>query len=158
MGLFGNKSIFEKILLLVDGSESSINAARYAISFCKNTNAKLIGISVVDIETLNRLLSTHIFIQEEKEEYEREMESSNRGYLKFVEDLANRHRVKYESILVKGSIHNAVLEEAKKHKVNLIILGGWRRSVTSRDLLSREREIILDESTTNVIVVKKEMK
>ena len=159
MGLFGgNKSIFNNVLLLVDGSESSVNAARYAVSLCKNVNSKLIGVSVVDVDTLNRLLSSHIFIQEEKEEYEREMEASNRGYLKFVEDLANRYRVKFESILVKGSIHRAILEEAKKHKVDLIVLGGWKRTVTSRDILAREREIILDESDVNVIVIKKEIK
>ena len=58
----------EKILVYVDGTQESITAAQYAICLSRAYQAELIVLYVVNTQALNRLLKSHIFIQEEEEE------------------------------------------------------------------------------------------
>jgi nucleotide-binding universal stress UspA family protein len=51
---------FSKILVAIDGSQPSIDAADYAIKIAKKDNSELIAITVLDISTSRRLSSSFI--------------------------------------------------------------------------------------------------
>ena len=146
--------IFQNAIVLVDGTESSMAAARFAIDMASRTGCRLTAISAVDTDILNQLLRTRIFVEEEREDYEQELELDAGKFLRYVNELAKKQKVKVESVVLKGSPHGTILGEAKRRQADLIILGHWRTSVAKRDILARERQLILDAAECSVLVVR----
>lgn len=145
---------FRNILLVVDGTESSVKAAEYALRLVQATRGKLVAISVVDVDTLRKLASAHILVEQEMGEFERELERNQRRHLDYVAQRAGKAKVAIETVLRKGVCHSAVLAEQKAIKADVIIMGGFRSSYTKHDLVARERQLILDAAPCPVLVVK----
>lgn len=142
------------ILLVVDSTEIGLKAARYAIELAKSTGAKLTAASVVDTETLRQLLTRRILVTVEMREFENELEASNRRYIDEVQRMAKAEGVAVQSIQLKGSVHNSIIAEQKKIGADLVIIGGFKSSVIQKDLIARERQLILDEASCPVLVIK----
>jgi len=148
-------AMFKRILLLVDSTEAAGAATQSAISLAKLCGAKLIALSVVDTETLKELLTYKIMVAEEMEEYEQELGHSGRRQLALVEEKARKERVDVECVHKKGSIHSVVLAQQAASEADLVVLSGFRPSVMKRDLLAKEKQLILDEAGCPVMVVKR---
>jgi len=145
---------FRRILVLVDGTESSFKAAECAVQLARVYKAPLTAVSVVDTATLKHLLSTHIMVEMEMREYERELEDSGRKHLSFMAELARENGVKAQTVLLKGAVHSAVLAEQKSCSADLIVIGAFRWTLCQRDIAARERQLILDEAPCPVLVVR----
>jgi len=150
----GQRYPVTNILLVVDSTESGLKAARYAIDLAKSTGAALTAAYVVDTETLKQLLTKRILVSVEMEEFERELELSGRKYVEEVNRIAREQGVEIEPVELKGSVHNAIISEQKKRGADLVIIGGFKSSVTQRDLVARERQLILDQISCPVLVIK----
>jgi len=147
-------SRFTNICVVVDGSDASNEAARVAVDIARSMKARLTAISVVDTETLRSLLSSHILVDEEREEFERELERSNQRYLERVREMAHKSRQEVETVLLRGAFHSAVLMEARERKIDLLVLGYSPTGSTKRDLMSHERELIMNAVDAPVLLVK----
>ncbi len=147
--------MFNRILLLVDSTVASAGAADCAISLAKLCGAELTALSVVDTETLKELLTYKIMVAEEMEEYEKDLEHSSRRQLALVEEQAKKARLDIRAVHKKGSIHAVVLEQESSMQADLIVLSGFRPSLVKRDLLAKQKQLILDEAVGAVIVVNK---
>jgi nucleotide-binding universal stress UspA family protein len=156
--MFGKKkSFFKKILAVVDNSDISIHAAEFAVNYADTQDADLYVVTVVDTDTINRLMKIKIFIEEEKEEFELDLERTAKKNLNYIKEMAESKKVDVKSFLLKGNIHKMVLRKAEDIDADLIVLGGWKLSIIKRDLLVRERQLILDEAKCCVIIVKEEV-
>ena len=144
------------ILLVVDGAEPSIAAANYAARLASQAESSVTAVYVIDTATLESLLQMHIFVQDEREEFERDLERTGRRYLDYVTTIGKNHGVEVTTELLRGSFHQTILQVAREQKVDGIIIGGWRRTVTRKDTTSVERQLILDNAECPVLVVKKE--
>ncbi|NOY80831.1 MAG: universal stress protein [Kiritimatiellaeota bacterium] len=143
-----------KLLLVVDGSKASTAAAQYAVRLARQTGGEIIAVYVVDTATMDYLTQMHIFIREEREEFERDMGQTGRRYLDYVQTLGKNHGVPVRTELRKGSFHQTVLRMAREQEIDAVVLGGWRHTITRKDTTSVERQLILDEVECPVIVVK----
>jgi len=148
------KPIVKRILTAISGSESSINAAKYAILLAKQLNFELFVLYVVDTSTLNDLLTSRIFIQEESTNFEHHLRANGNRYLSYVETLAQEKKIKISKILKQGNIATTILETAEEEKCDLIILGGWEINRSKRDLISRSHMEVLMDSKRTVMIVK----
>ncbi|HOV14460.1 MAG TPA: universal stress protein [Spirochaetota bacterium] len=148
------KQIVKKILVAVSGSDSSINASKYAILFSKSLGVELVAVYVVDTQSLRDLIATKIFIEEESNEYEKNMVANGNRYLSYVEDLAKSKSLSVKKILKKGNI--MILETSIEEKVDLIILGGWEINRSKRDLISKSHMDIMMDSKVPVLIAKEE--
>ena len=147
--------MFKRLLLLVDSTEASGAAAEHAIALARLCKAELIALAVVDTATLKELLTYRIMVEEEMQEYEKELEQSGRRQLALIEERARREGVSVRSVHMKGALHSVVLAQQQAAGADLIVMSAFRASQVSRDLLAREKQLILDDARCPVIIVKK---
>jgi nucleotide-binding universal stress UspA family protein len=148
------KALFQNIVVAVSGSETSINASKYAIAMAKLYHCKLIAVYVVDTATLKELLISKIFVEDESFEYEKSLEENGNRYLNYIEELANKKGVEVEKVLRKGAIFSEVIKAAEELEADLIILGGFEEKGSYHDVLSRQHRDILKNSKCSILVVK----
>jgi len=148
------KHTYASILLFAEGSEEGMKAARDAIHLAADEDAELIIASVVDTNTLKQLLSYHIFVQEEMEEYERDLEASCQKQIKYVSQLADKAGVKHRTSLLRGACHSAILREQKERGASLLIMGAFRATTAKRDMMAREKQLIIDQIPCPVLLVR----
>jgi len=148
------KHIYSTILLFAESSETGTKAARDAVALAADEDAVLIAAAVVDTSTLKQLVSFRIFVQEEMEEYEAELEESSKRQLNYVVQLAGRARVKHQTKLLRGACHSVILREQRETGADLLVMGAFRASVARRDLMAHEKQLILDEIPCPVLLVR----
>ncbi len=148
------KPLFSNILVAVSGSDASIHAAKYAIVMAKQYRCRLSAVYVVDTATIRQLTLSKIFVQEESAEYERSLESNGERYLSFVEELARAKSVRIERELRRGAIYTEILAAADDRRSDLIVLGGWEKDRSARDIISHAHREIMVSARCSVLVVK----
>jgi len=154
MGTSESGTPFETIILVVDGTESSLRAAEVAFRVARTHQSRVAAVSVVDTETLRLLLTQRILVSDEMDELHEDLEASSRKYLSHVAELGRKAGVEVETVLRQGSFHSAILAEQKSREADLIVMGPIQYTLTRRDLVVRERHLIADEATCHVLLVK----
>jgi nucleotide-binding universal stress UspA family protein len=149
-----SKSLFSNILVAVTGSDASIAAAKYAVVMAKTYKCHLSAVYVVDTATIKQLTLTKIFVPEESREYEMSLEANGKRYLSFVEELARAKGVKIEKEIRRGAVYTEVLGAAEDRKADLIVLGGWERERSARDIISHSHREIMINAKCGVLIVK----
>jgi nucleotide-binding universal stress UspA family protein len=145
---------FNRILVYIDGSESSITAAQYAISVAKKCDCKLKVIYVVNENLLNELLKAKVFVQVEKMDYERDLEEDGKRYLDYIKKLAESKGLEIEMVLRKGIVHEEVAKEVEEYDSDLLIQGELGEVLSLRDSFYEEGERILRKVKCSVMVVR----
>ena len=148
------KPLFSNIVVAISGSDASILAAKYAIVMAKVYRCRLSAVYVVDIATIRQLTLSKIFIQEESQEYEKSLEANGERYLSFVEELARAKNVKVERSLRRGAVYTEILAAADEKNADLIILGGWEKDRSPRDIFSHSHRELMINAKCSVLLVK----
>jgi nucleotide-binding universal stress UspA family protein len=148
------KSLFNDVVVAIDGSDASILAAKYAVVMAKQYHCNLSVVYVVDTATIKQLTLGKIFIQEESQEYEKSLEANGRRYLSFVEELARAKGIKIDKELRRGAVYTEILDVADQKNADLIILGGWEKDRLPRDIISHAHREIMLHAKCSVFLVK----
>ena len=148
------KPLISNIVVVVTGSDASILAAKYAIVMAKSYRCRLTAVYVVDTATIRQLTLSKIFIQEESQEYEKSLEANGERYLSFVEELARAKGVKAEREIRRGAVYTEILAVADEKKADLIVLGGWEKDRSARDIISHAHREIMVNAKCSVLLVK----
>ncbi|MCD6380091.1 universal stress protein [bacterium] len=149
-----NVNPLHNILLYVDGSESSVLAARMAITMAKVYGSNLRVMYVVNESLLNELLKAKIFVKVEKMDYERDIEDDAKRYLNYVKKLAEGKGVQLDTVLRKGVVYEEVLREVKEYGADLVIQGELGEVQSLKDSFYEEGERILRKVSCPVMVVR----
>jgi nucleotide-binding universal stress UspA family protein len=143
------KALISNMVVVITGSDASILAAKYAIVMSKTYRCRMTAVYVVDTATIRQLTLSKIFIQEESLDYERSLEANGERYLSFVEELARAKGVKVEREIRRGAVYTEILAAADELRADLIVLGGWEKDRSPRDIISySHREIIVNAKCT----------
>ena len=148
------KPLFSNIVVAISGSDASILAAKYAIVMAKVYRCHISAVYVVDTATIKQLTLHKIFVQEESQEYEKSLEANGERFLSFVEGLAEAKGVKIERVLRRGAVYTEILAVADDKKADLIILGGWEKDRSSRDIFSHSHREVMVNAKCSVLLVK----
>lgn len=70
---------FKRIVVYIDGSESSMTAIMYAIKLAKEHDSSLTAVYVINTKALSELVKAGIFVAVERDEYQRDSSSSMRS-------------------------------------------------------------------------------
>jgi nucleotide-binding universal stress UspA family protein len=135
---------YSTILLLAESSEEGVKAARDAVRLA----------AVVDTSVLKQLVTFRIFVEEEKAEYEKDLEESCQKQLNYMSQLAAKAGVTHRTSLLRGACHSVVLREQKARGADLLIMGAFRASTARRDLAAQEKQLIIDDIPCPVLLVR----
>jgi nucleotide-binding universal stress UspA family protein len=144
----------QHIMILVDGTGASFRAADFAIAMACTLPAKLTAMAVVETETLRQLLHVKILSIAEMAEFEKELQCSLERQIAEVRECALRKNLTIDTVIVAGNSEEMIQREVEAREVDLIVLGGFHSSLAARDLLTRQRQQIVDHVSCPVVVVK----
>ena len=151
--------IFSKILVTIDGSQPSIDAANYAIEIAKkNSNSQLIALTVLDISTPRRLSSSFItaptYGLKELEEQRKQAQKWLESISKKVEEVEKN--IQYKAEIIEGSIsvEGTIVDYAESENIDLIVIGTRGRSGFKKMLLGSVASKVVTYATCPVLVIK----
>jgi len=148
------KPFFANIMVAVNGSDASIAAAKFAIVMAKAYRCKLSAVYVVDTAAIRKLSLSKIFIQEESQEFEMNLQSDGDRYLAFVEELAKKKGLSITKEIRQGAVSTEILAAAEDKNADLIILGGWERDRGPKDIVYTTYREIMANAKCSVMLAK----
>lgn len=152
------KPLFQNILVLITGSQSSVNAVKYAILMAKSYNCNVHAVYVVDTATIKTLTLNRIFIEEEGLEYEESLKETGKRYLSYAQELGSEKKVEVIAEMLQGAVGSEVLNYADRNKIDVILLGGEdAKTDTSKNLMATAFHSILTNAKCSILLVNERM-
>lgn len=145
---------FSKILVYLDGSEGSISALMYSIMLAKSSGAELHTVYVVNTKALGDLVKSRIFINEEQNEYLKDLKEDAKRHIKHALKLSASKDIDIETAILEGSPHNEITSYIKSNGIDLLIIGSVNVIRSRREELLSENDRMLRTSDCPVLVVK----
>ena len=148
------KGRFSTILVGIDGSESSIDAADYAIEMAKKDGAQVIALTVNRIPLSSYGLATPQ--DEVKQSKENEDMQEFKEWLDKISQNAKQNSVQLKKEIINSqmSVEAAVVEYAESEGVDLIVIGTRGNSGIKNMLLGSIASGVVKYATCPVMVVK----
>ena len=147
----------QKILVAVDGSDSSLRAVDYAIQLAgKEDNACVILLNILGISTAKQVASSIIIAPtyglKEYERYKREA----RKWLEKIGKKFEEKGIQTVIQVVGGPVPaaNSILNYAENQNVDLIVVGTRGKSGIKKLLLGSVASSVVTHAGSNVLVVK----
>jgi nucleotide-binding universal stress UspA family protein len=155
------KGKFSKILITVDGSEESMNAADYAIAMAKkeDNDAQLIALHVLFSQT-GYAYSTNMFgLVTPSSINELLVDAKHEAHQWFDKIKEKIHengdvQLKTEVVVSPTSVVGAIVDYAERENVDLIVIGSRGRSGFKKLLLGSTASGVVTYATCPVLVVK----
>ncbi len=148
------KGRFSTILVGIDGSESSIDAADYAIEMAKKDGAQVIALTVNRIPLSSYGLATPQ--DEVKQSKENEEMQEFKEWLDKISQNAKQNSVQLKKEIINSqmSVEAAIVEYAESEGVDLIVIGTRGNSGIKNMLLGSIASGVVKYATCPVMVVK----
>ncbi|MDQ5870322.1 MAG: universal stress protein [Thermoproteota archaeon] len=140
---------FSKVLVAVDGSEYSMNAAEYAISITRQFGSELIALHVItsDVSTVaSAFLPQMEEIKKNAQEYFDKIRRKG-------EEASGDIQLRTE-LISSPSVVGGIIEFAEKENIDLIVVGTKGRSGLKRLLLGSVASGIVNYAHCPVMIVK----
>jgi nucleotide-binding universal stress UspA family protein len=132
-----HKIIISKLLVAIDGSDPSMDAADYAISISKQYNAELYALHVIRADV-------DLFGPHETSEYMTRMRNEGEKYLDRVRFKGNENNIKIKTEIISfTNIAGAIVDYAEENNIELIVIG-------TRGL-SGFKKLLVGSVATNVV-------
>lgn len=100
------------------------------------------------------MLNVNILVDNEMAEFERELETSSRRHLAEVRERALKRKLVIQEELQMGNAEHILPKFVQEKEVDLIVIGGFEYKRATKDLMARQRQLIVDHSLVPVLVVK----
>jgi nucleotide-binding universal stress UspA family protein len=140
----------KQILIATDGSKASENAAYLGIKFASQYGAKVYAVYVINVTDYDAILLDESWAIEECEECEK------RGHkiTSSVEEKAKFVGLEAESIILKGSPAEKILDFADERGVDMIVVGSLGKGGIERFALGSVSEKVVRHAKVPVLVVR----
>ena len=140
-------SVFEKILVPLDGSEHSLHALEKAVQIAKKFDGKITLITVYSISAFT-LTPSQVY------ESVLEIRKSGEAILAEGEKIANAESVQVELMLKEGHVVEEILKMAREGNFDLIVIGARGISKLKEILLGSVSYGVTIHAPCPVLVVK----
>ncbi|MGG5316448.1 universal stress protein [Enterococcus sp. AZ072] len=141
------KEEYKNILVAVDGSEQAKKAFGEAIEVAKRNNSKLTVLSVVDYKYS---VGDPAFINDALKFHLNNAEIEIDTLISKTEELPEN----YETAILSGSPKRRIVEYAKKHEMDLIMIGATGVGAIEKAIIGSTTSYVVNHASCNVMVVK----
>lgn len=155
-GLMATEKVFRKILVAIDGSESSIRAGKYAVRLAKRSEAELVVVSVIQRPT-RPFIRTPIERPgaPRVQRYYAYATKTAEEWISRVVALATSQGVTARTRVLRGSsIVKAITDYAAREEVDLIVVGRKGTGGFKRLLLGSVSNGVINHAASTVLVVR----
>jgi nucleotide-binding universal stress UspA family protein len=143
-----SKQIFSKVLVAIDGSEKSMDAAEYSICISESYNAQLYALNVIRVDP-------DLFISAKMPDYILEMKNESQKYLDKVKLKAREKTIQIKTEIISSlSLAGGIVEYAKNKNINLIVVGTRGISGFKKLLIGSVASGVITYAQCPVLVVK----
>ncbi|WP_353432969.1 universal stress protein [Polynucleobacter sp. MWH-UH23A] len=140
-----------KILLPIDGSKSSLNAAKYVAKLASNSRSP-IKVTLVSVHDDTGLTHVKQFVSKSVvDDYLREISEKE---LKPAQKVLDAARVKHSMVIKRGHIAEEIITLANKEKVDIIVMGAKGRSALLDVLIGSVAQRVSSLAKQPVLLVK----
>ena len=147
--------MYQRILVATDGSDLSRKAVDHAISLAATCGAELIAIKVVPHYPRSYFEGSVPLSADEVSRIEKHWAEDGEGVVEAVKCAGAAKGVKVTALVVKSDlVSDALIEAAKKHGADLIVMASHGRKGVKRLLLGSETQQVLTHSETPVLVLR----
>ena len=147
--------MYKKVLVTTDGSPLSKKAVAHAINLCATTGAELIALRVTPRYAQTYFEGSLPLSAQEVSKIEARWSDAAQSTLDAVAKQATAKGVQVKSLVVKSDIiSDAIIANARKAKVDLIVMASHGRRGIKRLLLGSETQQVLTHSETPVLVLR----
>ena len=145
------RGITMKVLLPIDGSKSSLNAAKYVVKMAKNSRSST-TVTLISVHDDAGLGHVKQFVSKSVvDEYLREVSEKE---LKAAQKVLDTARIKHNMVIKRGHIADQIIALANKDKVDLIVMGAKGRSGFVDILMGSVAQRISSSAKQPVLLVK----
>ncbi|HET7392096.1 MAG TPA: universal stress protein [Nitrososphaeraceae archaeon] len=142
------KPIFSKILVTIDSSDASMDAADYATAISQRYNAELYALHVIHADV-------DLYGPHETSEFTRNMRNEGEKYLNKVKVKANEKDIHIKTEIISSKdISGGILDFAQENNIDLIVIGTRGRSGFKRLLLGIVASHVVTYAHCPVLVIK----
>jgi nucleotide-binding universal stress UspA family protein len=153
-----NSSIFRKIMIATDGSESSMLAADKGIELARLSGGTVYAVYVVSTAYLYPIdggylspTGVNIYWESIHEVFQKQGHQA----LDSVKDLGERKEINVETVLLEGNPSAELIRYAEEEKMDIVIMGTLGKTGLDRLLLGSVAGNVVRHSKVPVMVVKK---
>ena len=140
-----------KILLPIDGSKSSLNAAEYTSKMAKNSRSP-VSVTLISVHDDIGLGHVKQFVAKSVvDDYLRELSEKE---LKTAQKVLDAARVKHNMAIKRGHIAEEIMALANKDKVDMIVMGAKGRSGFVDVLIGSVAQRVSSSAKQPVLLIK----
>jgi nucleotide-binding universal stress UspA family protein len=148
--------MISKILVPTDGSKTARKAALYAVDLAKQLKASIIVLSVIDQRSIiAQIVPATETVRHSIEPIEDYLREAAEGYAGEIKKLCGKNGVVANISIKKGHPVEEIVKEAKKSKVNLVVMGSHGKSALSATVLgSVSYGVIHNDKSIPILIVR----
>jgi nucleotide-binding universal stress UspA family protein len=143
---------FQSILVPIDGSDTSINAARLAIRLASTYRAELCFLYVVDTRSVAKMARFEVRTEEE---LQKDLRNQGQRYLSYAAKLASAAGQMARTALRVGVPQTEITAEARERRTDLIVIGRVGQRGPRRILIGSVAERVIEYAPCPVLVVQR---
>jgi len=146
--------MYKRILIATDGSKLSKMAVRSGIQLAELAGAQIIALNVVPRYPLS-YFEGGMAVSMDIGKIEKEWTENGQAIVEAVAASAVAHGIKAKAVTVKSDlVAEAIINAAKKHKCDLIVMASHGRKGIKRLLMGSETQHVLTHSHIPVLVLR----
>lgn len=140
-----------KVLLPIDGSKSSLNAAKYVVKMAKNSRTPIL-VTLINVHDDVGLGHVKQFVAKNVvDDYLREVSEKE---LKSAQKVLDTACIKHNMVIKRGHVTEEILALANKDKVDLIVMGIKGRSSFMDILMGSVAQRVSSSAKQPVLLIK----
>ncbi len=148
--------MYAKILVPVDGSETSKRGLREAIKLAKNQNSQLVLFHIVNEFVLDYTFSAELYADQLLDS----MRTQGQAVLDQMAAFVRQQGLQPECVLMEsigGAAGDLIVEQAKQSAVDLIVMGTHGRRGLRRLAVGSDAEAVIRSAPVPVLLVRDEL-
>ena len=142
--------LFQRILIPVDGSQLSLQAAKQGVYIARKLESKVVFLYVIDV----RMIETSSLTGTDPGILKTRLRNAAERYLNEAAKLAEEENITFQNRIREGLPAEDILKEIEEEKIDLVIMGSKGMSGAHRVVIGSTAEEVVRWSPCPVLVVK----